>query len=1759
MADLPSNTTYSSGPTSESISNIRKTLKRNPAMTVSKPSSSLASQQYSKLNSMMPNVPTGQPLAEQKRVESIPEGYGTFDERFGQPSDSAHIINFGGGQLVSDPTQPRTLIRTKRPEYDPALWAAENSAALGNRASNLYQVDHIVPLWAGGADTVANKTVLTWDEHNRKTNAQSVPLTLLSRGKITAKEAQLLAVSWKDRDLTDVPERDNYGMIPLEKAEEVYRVWKEQDKKGTWIKDNKPMTGWNYIKETFKPSSLKESVKNVGDYMVPDFVPGNEKIEAFGQGFASGFTGGWIPGVSPEATTSEKLLGMAGTFAGMLLPVGRFAKFFGVESKIANTAGVKALSEIGINASSKAASNIAGETIYRKALEVAKKSGSEIFKKATSDNAIAYAKAFATYGQLSREGLLGKGAEMTGLAEEGQARPIGRFVEDVVYGVTTGVFKPGLKGAVGMASTPLFLSAMMQPFNNEFDEDWMSEALIMSAVMGGLHMVSGLPDFANAPGTKNAKRWLGEYKGSGETMRAELATKTFEDIFPSSPITKSLRNSEGKTQNFQSEVYSQENIDSLVDEAIKRIIRYATSGEKEGAFKPSELSGATLEEVQKEIMRVKFAGRELYKRGLPEEQRILEDGKDFVSILERRKKYEDVLGAKSIWDEIPDTFATSGKAKKALEFIDDVGLRDSISKNSPVADSGENLTGTLRLTGISSDVNSLNNKNVITYLDALVGNNPDKAASRTVIFVDRSETSPMWEKLSKMYEENITNNKVNLERNEKPFQNPDKAIEVYGIIYDKKTGEKQLVSLGWVPRESRIDGDYKYAFNKQPEVLSDPERFPPLDSTKNKDTLSVAMREKNLPVLFGEIDASRSGKAAQKSGEPFIHVKIKDAHWDYTNQRLMNQIPRAVPIGPVSPISTGIKDIRSKLENKKKVSKVVKTTNILNKRISQPVDEVILASFGGQRQSAELTYLRSFVNAVRKAIEFPKTTPELQASLNKLGIELNKKQAAQLMAKRDTITFEETINLLTELNNAGQTTNHFSNFFIDGVREALESKEFRSIAIKNGFNIWDLPLLGGIKKSAEIGPKMLHKAPEKTEMAPSTTIENKTATEAPRASQSTPQATITQVEQPKVDIASKIVGKAQATPGFSKKVDPTTGQVTIERPRELPSNERISNSFTVNKEVTSNEKAASGETRKSYINKAIVDTVEAAKQRMAELKVSEAGGEEAQISAFTSIIKNIKPEVSQSGAPRISKDFGGISKLSMEEQQFVTKEAQRELSSVAGEILNLEKVASKELFDIGITTANEFYDVAHSMKVAEKLQSLGNSSPLRDLKSTVGKEVFDLVKDLIKNENYQVGGKNISFSEVAEKISMEGLSEARKAASEKNIREFFEEPLKFPEDDYMHVFARTLNSLLESSSLGKDWKNNPIIATMFSSLKNKKDSTGRTFTFFDNLMNSGLSGKTQPLGYAEEMAKGNIGEAAKLREKRVAELEDAQSFREIQPTSNELAKEKIDIEDFTSGMKVETPTQRPDTNIDITTPMDSIMFGITVAARKGTKPTPQFAISDSTRFMNEIVKNYKEIYNKMLKRQQSKAKADGRKVPEKPSYPIFKDSGYLGSPENLEFMKIPEMKYDYNIASKIKKEIIDSLSSKKIPLGEKRENLILEAAEANKKVDIYSKELETVVSSSLLPQYKYLNKHRGVPNFKKFTEGGKDKITPEKIKHLGTVLVAKERSGAYLDRAEKRYLFDFQKAQGLARLVEENKFAKDIALADRKSLYGTLK
>lgn len=81
-------------------------------------------------------------------------------------------------------------------------------------------------MWAGGADTIANKEILTISDHAVKSKAQAVPFTLMANGLISPQEAKNSAINWEGKDITGIPPAaSSGGFIDTKLAQQKYAEW----------------------------------------------------------------------------------------------------------------------------------------------------------------------------------------------------------------------------------------------------------------------------------------------------------------------------------------------------------------------------------------------------------------------------------------------------------------------------------------------------------------------------------------------------------------------------------------------------------------------------------------------------------------------------------------------------------------------------------------------------------------------------------------------------------------------------------------------------------------------------------------------------------------------------------------------------------------------------------------------------------------------------------------------------------------------------------------------------------------------------------------------------------------------------------------------------------------------------------------------------------------------------------------------------------------------------------------------------------------------------------------------------------------------------------------------------------------------------------------------------------------------------------------------------------------------------------------------
>jgi len=377
------------------------------------------------------------------------------------PSPTTKFKNIkGGGQYVYDPQRPETLIKSER-FYTPELLKMERQG-LSNR---LWQIDHIVPLALGGADTSKNKEKLSITQHNIKTAANAVAMELYYNKKIPLSKARDLALDWKGKNVDGIVIDENTGRIPLSVAEQKFEEWKNP----TIIKPTQALTKWDEIKKS---------------------IPGQ-----VASGVVSGLTMGWVPTEeykydTAKEQTEAKVAKMGGQLVGGLISFIPFIK--GAQM----AAGALKLGSLFKNAG-----------VFIKGAETA---GEVIIPRLTGIKVLENIGAFTTHGQLSKQ-------EDNSFQERTK-----RFLYDATYGTLFGMAGQNLKSYAGLGMGVYTLSSME---GSTPSEALLNTTLMVG--LHGVGAI-GLKSKINAAATKGAIDYRAKYL-EGVTMPDEIKSLPYND------------------------------------------------------------------------------------------------------------------------------------------------------------------------------------------------------------------------------------------------------------------------------------------------------------------------------------------------------------------------------------------------------------------------------------------------------------------------------------------------------------------------------------------------------------------------------------------------------------------------------------------------------------------------------------------------------------------------------------------------------------------------------------------------------------------------------------------------------------------------------------------------------------------------------------------------------------------------------------------------------------------------------------------------------------------------------------------------------------------------------------------------------------------------------------------------------------------------------------------------------------------------------
>lgn len=861
-------------------------------------------------------------------TEPVPTGYNEFQPGKigpdGKPmwvtaSDQTYVQNYpenlGGGQYAIDPTQPDEIVKSYRGSTPQDQ--LETTLMRAGRSPYNTQIDHIIPLNMGGMDTLANKQALSTAEHEQKTKAQAIPLTLLAQGKISAAEARNMTLNWRSFDVKDLPMPDQFGYLtnmPYDVTKK-YNI-NNQDSKSAYYKAlgmddaaEKAKQQWDWDQQhppgTFG-HSFTDSVKSVWKAIPQELndVLGNSIGGEFAKGLVEGGTAGIIH-AAPEEDNGGfwgVAARVAGNAIGMFVPMGLFAKGLGLLGRAleeipavarafsAPTSILRPLPWLGSVAEGVKGVSAAGEEASSATKAISKIKG--IFKGGkTAETLGTAAEEGIPIEQITNRGFLNPGAKVntalffgsyavaSELAQNGMnGEDMGNFSDYVknftTNAITGSIFSSAdqnLKGYAKIAATSYVMGAM----NGDTAQDNLANMLTMV----GLHgmgsekakkigaTVKGIPE-SGVSGKK-----LTELENQMDTVANKMSHDFLNKWAPDSTTSASS----------PGEKYSAKEFKNIQKEAITNI--------QQQAFQENW----TPAKIQAEISKVPVAVRQLDKGGMGRIARQVADIADVKSAAQKVVNDPNVptVDKGSVPIKVHDLYG--GETERPL---------------SPV-DFTEKGSGTFSVHGpvpITGGTSALNEKN--GFHDNLMKYEAAKQAGMTtddIYYTDRGA-----DYLAQRMNENQTlAGAVHKDTGTPfvPYKHPENTVEAYVKIKIPETGQWDFLPIGFVARENRIGNMNKVTANKITE--SSYFRYP---VENNKDTLSDAMRKNGVSIVTGKImplvtDPTPGGikiKGNRLSGKQEFHVRgfISDGRWqDAINAEHEYKSKPAEQTSPTKPVT----------------------------------------------------------------------------------------------------------------------------------------------------------------------------------------------------------------------------------------------------------------------------------------------------------------------------------------------------------------------------------------------------------------------------------------------------------------------------------------------------------------------------------------------------------------------------------------------------------------------------------------------------------------------------------------------------------------------------------------------------------------------------------------------------------------------------------------------------------------------------------------
>ena len=1039
------------------------------------------------------------PIGDLKTPIPIPSDYGSFAEpqsftdngeklSWGTPVTPV-IKNFpGGGQYVQDTTNPNTLIKTVRGKNTLADDAIRNG-----RPGFMYQIDHIIPLELGGADTLANRQLLTADQNDLKTRANAVPYTLYAHGDITLNDARLMAMQWKDKDVTDIPQPNNIGLIPDTSGKTGIQIAREA------------VSRWGQPKKvTFKDvmAGIPEAAKDLGKDKLPD------PIREFIKGFGSGATLGFLPyEQGADEGLGSKVAGIAGMVAGGV------ASFMLGGELVDGALALSGMARGAIAAYRGVATAKAVETGLATAEEVANatnvaKTAQTTFK--TLNKVPGYLKNLLTPETVARSAKFGVTSAVMGQAgqfvqnkfnpsilsgqtsEKDQTSVIGNIFKDLSLGALYGVGSPTIKGTAYATMLPLTLSYLGNP-------DDPVGAITNGVIFGAMHAVgtSKLPGYNNLEmfggkpyenpvtkafeGTVNkaayqslkyyAPEILPEVKpgeviptinpetvqNAKDTAIQNVWSRFFFDKDTTPEVQqKTLSDFKGFSDKLNADIESLKTpklsflekfslgarkTKTATVKAQNKLIEenFGKDYQKKNAFEGDTSNlpdvGMDLQTALTEIKRITVASRQLYKGNLTGELRNKADVDDLLSFGKNQLQSRFAEQEK---------FVNPPSVKKAVDSIDESFMQNSFN-NDAINPDTKFLNGTIQIPGLALSKNSPKYQ----YLFDKDGNWLPNVAPN-IILERRPDTAPLWSMKNQLLSEKDIKS-----GNHVPDKNPQNAIQAFFVVKNPQTGAKEIIEGGFVASENHL-GKINSHPGVQKYIETNGEKgMKPIDF--NKDQISTVMDREGLTTLVVNLDRIATGKTFE-TGNPFVVVNVKDNNW-LSSKALKGKVAQQEDTNPVS---IDIAKVNSALNAKQKTEAIAK----MNKKVVKPPSAYIPTSVTPVNPKTDrITVPREATRTISQSLEqsLDVASPvQVKENFQKnLGIVLENSQATDIFNKRNDLTLRDGVKIVVDAVNNG-TADVATKLKVNFVKTYLESGALKA---SGGQAVLDMKLVNSNVKT----------------------------------------------------------------------------------------------------------------------------------------------------------------------------------------------------------------------------------------------------------------------------------------------------------------------------------------------------------------------------------------------------------------------------------------------------------------------------------------------------------------------------------------------------------------------------------------------------------------------------------------------------------------------------------------------------------------------